>query len=223
LYVDRVEPAQQPAYEAAVKAYNHCLGQHGFNYAWRTFVYETGNTQTYAYYAGPYAWADFDKLGDTDKDCEATWRSEASPHLKSEASAFLVALPELSRAADAAAAPALISVSAFTLKPNRMAEQAFLDAEKKIAAAAQKSNWPGHYTLYRTRAGDAGFPQYIVTVPYADWAAYGAGVDPWQMVESVDGKQAAEALRQAFDDALLGVSVHVERYSADLSYLAPGK
>lgn len=223
LYVDRVEPMQQVAYEKAVRDYNACLGAHGFRYSWRTWVHETGDTQSYSYTAGPYAWADFDKLGDTDKDCEATWRGEASPHLRSESSVFLVALPELSYAPrDAPATPALISVSGFTLKPTHVAEQAFLAAERKIAAAAQKSHWEGRYALYKTRGGGKEFPDYIVCVPYADWRAYGAGFNPslWQMVETAYGTKTADALRRSLDDALVEVSIHIERYSPELSYVA---
>lgn len=226
IYTDVVEPAHQQAYEMAVKNYNKCLAQHGFKYTWMAWGHETGNTYSYSYAGGPYAWADFDKMHDTGKACDETWHTEANPHLKGETSAFLVGIPELSRMpTDKDAKPALISVTLFTLKTSREADDAFTDGVKKITAAAEKSKWPGHYTLYRTRGGDKGAPDYVLVSPYKSWADYGAGANPsvWKMVENVDGKQETDALRKSLNDALQDVSAHVDNYNADLTYTASGK
>jgi hypothetical protein len=226
IYTDVVEPAHQQAYETAGKNYNKCLGQHGFKYTWKAWTHETGNTYAYSYAGGPYAWADFDKMHETSKACDDSWRTEVNPHLKSETSAFLVGMPELSRMpADKDAKPALINVTLFTLKTSREADDAFTDGVKKITAAAEKSKWSGHFTLYKTRGGDKGSPDYVLVSPYKNWADYGAGPDPsvWKMVESVHGKQETDALRKSLNDALQDVSNHVDNYNADLTYTASSK
>jgi hypothetical protein len=226
MYRDIVEPSHQQAYEAAVKNYNKCLGQHGVKYSWQAWGHETGNTYMYSYAAGPYAWSDFDTLRDTAKVCDETWRTEANPHLQGEISVFLIGMPELSRVpTDKNAKPALLNVTLFTVKPSREADDAFIDGMKKITAAAAKSKWSGRYMLYKTKGGDKGVADYIILSPYKNWAEYGAGSDPsvWTMLEGVYGKSDADALRKSINDALEDVSSHVDSYSADLTYIASRK
>lgn len=226
IFRDVVEPAQQVAYEAAVKTYNKCLGQHGLKYSWLAWGHETGNTYAYSYAAGPYTWADFDTMHETSKACDDAWRAEANPHLKGEVSVFLVGMPELSHPPkDKDAKHALINVTAFTLKSISGSDESFTDGVKKITAAAEKSNWSGHYTLYKVRGGDKDMPDYLIVTPYKNWAEYGAGANPpvWKMVEGVYGKAETDALRKSLDDALQDVSSHVDNYSAELTYDAPKK
>lgn len=226
VYNDVVEPAHQQAYEAAVKNYNKCLHQHGFKYTWLAWGHETGNTYSYSYAGGPYAWADFDTMHESGKACDDTWHKEANPQLKSESSAFLVAMPELSRMpTDKDAKPGLINVTFFTLKTSREADDAFTEGVKKITAAAEKSKWSGHFTFYRTRGGDKDSPDYILVSPYKNWAEYGAGPNPsvWKMVEGVYGKQDTDALRKSINDALQDVSSHVDSFNAELTYTASAK
>lgn len=226
VFNDIVAPAEQQAYETAVKSYNKCLGQHGFKFTWLAWSHETGDTYKYSYVAGPYTWADFDTMHTTSKACDAVWRSEANAHLKSETSAFLVAMPELSHMPkDKDAKPALINVTYFTLKNGREADDAFTDGVKKITVAADKANWSGHFTLYKVKGADKDAPDYILVTPYKSWAEYGPGANPpvWKMVEGVDGKQAADALRKSLNDAIQDASAHVDSYSDELTYTATSK
>jgi len=226
IYRDVVEPAQQQAYETALKSYNKCLGQHNVKYSWLAWNHETGNTYMYSYAAGPYSWADFDTMHEVSKACDDTWHSEANPHLKGEISVFLVEQPELSRPPkEKDAKNALINVTAFTVKSVSGADEAFRDVVKKITAAAEKSNWNGHYVLYRVRGGDKDSPDYLLVTHYKSWAEYGAGANPpvWKMVEGAVGKQEADAIHKSLDDALQDVASHVDSYSAELTYTAAGK
>ncbi len=222
VFNDNVAPAEQQAYEAAIKSLNKCMGEHGAKHQWAAWTHETGNTYAYSYVAGPYTWADIDKMHAEGKACEGVWRSEGNAHLKSETSAFLIAKPEFSHMPKKNdATPALIGVTDFWLKPTREADDAFTDAVKKITAAAEKSNWSYYYTMYQVRAaGDKDAPDYVLTSPHATWADYGAGANPsvWKMVEAADGKQEADAIRKSLDDALKDSSSHVDSYSADLTY-----
>jgi hypothetical protein len=222
VYNDTVAPADQVAYEAAVKAYNKCLGDHGFKFTWTAWGHETGNTYLYSYVAGPYTWANFDEMATAAKPCDDTWRNQANPHLKGEASAFLVQMPELSHvASESDAKPALISVAFFTIKPGR--EEQFTDGVKKIAEAAEKSNWSANFQMSRVRGGGKDFPDFVLVGQYKTWADYGAGPNPstWKMVESVLGKDDTDALRKSINDAIQEVHSHVDLYSAELTYTAP--
>ena len=225
-YTDTVSPANQQAYEAGIKAWNQCLREHGSKYSWTAWVHETGNVYSYSYVAGPYSWADFDTMRDVGKACDATWRAQANPHLKGETSAFMVDQPEMSHMpVDWAkqAPPPLIDVMYFTLKPGHAAHAAFVDAAKKIAAAADKAKWPYYFRFMQVQAGDEGAPDYVLAMPNKSWADYGTEASPsmWKMVEGVYGKADTDALRESVNNAIDKTSEHVDSYDADLSYI-PG-
>lgn len=225
-YTDSVAPADQQAYEAGVKAYNQCLRDHGSKYSWTAWSHETGDVYSYSYIVGPNTWADFDAMQEVGKTCDATWRTQGNPHLKSETSAFMVDQPEMSHMpADWAtqAPPALIDVVYFTLKQGHEASDAFTASAKKAAAAADKAKWPYYFRFVQVQGGGEDAPDFILVMPNKNWADYGAEANPtfWKMVESVYGKADADALRQSINGAVAKTSEHVDSYNADLSYI-PG-
>lgn len=226
-WTDSVAPAQQQAYEAGQKAFNQCMREHGVKFNLMAVTHETGDTYKYSYVTGPYTWADFDAMDVATKPCDATWRAQGNPHLQSEISVFMVDQPELSHMPagwEKQAQPAFIDVIYETLKPGHEANEAFTATVKKMAAAAAKSHWPYYFRTMQVQGGDEGAPDYVVVLPQKSWADYGAEASPslWKMVESVYGKEDTAAMRKSLNDAVQHSSSHVDRYSADLSYI-PGK
>ncbi|RDS79619.1 hypothetical protein DWU98_16230 [Dyella monticola] len=225
-YTDIVAPADQQAYEAGMKSFNQCLHQHGFKYTWTAWVHETGDTYSYSYTSAPVPWSTFDEMDAAGKACDTAMRSSVNPHLKSETSAFMQVLPELSHMPKAVdPAPKLIEVTLFTLKPSHESSEAFMANVKKIAAAAEKSKWPYYYQFSRLIDAGDGAPDFILVSPSKSWAELGADPDPdvWKMAESVYGKADAAAMRKAINDAIKDVSSHVDSYNADLTYTASGQ
>lgn len=222
-FTDTVAPAEQAAYEAGVKAYNECLHQHGLKFNEIALTHETGNTYVYAYEIGPYTWADFDKIDAESKPCDATWRSQSNPHLKSEISLFFTDQPEMSHMPvgwrDQPVSP-LLDVIYFTLKPGHAAHEAFTSAVKKITAAAAKTKSTVYYRTLEVQAGDDGAPDYVLVLGLKSWADFGALGGPWKMVESAYGKAAADAIRASLNDSIAKSSSHIDSYKADLSYFA---
>ncbi|MEP6938899.1 MAG: hypothetical protein ABI846_03980 [Rudaea sp.] len=221
VFNDVVAPAEQAAYESAIKSFNKCLGQHGFKHAWVAYTHETGDTYKYSYVAGSLTWADVDSMRAAGKDCQSTWRNEGNAHLSSETASFLVAQPELSRMPDMKDfKPALINVTYFTLKHGTGSDDAFTDGVKKIVAGADKTKWAGHFIVYKVRGGDKGAPDYILTSPYKNFADYGEGWNPpvWKMLEAANGKADADSVRKQINDAIDDASSHVNSYSPELTY-----
>ncbi|WP_449428274.1 hypothetical protein [Rhodanobacter umsongensis] len=226
-WTDSVAPAQQQAYEAGLKAYNQCLRDHGVKYNQATVTHETGDTYKYSTVTGPYTWADFDAMDAATKPCDATWRTQSNPHLLNETSVFMVDQPELSHMPagwEKQAPPVFLDIIYETLKPGHEASEAFTATVKKIAAAAAKSQWPYYFRVMQVQGGDEGSPDYVLALPQKSWADYGTEASPslWKMVEGVYGKEDTGAMRRSLNDAVQHSSSHVDRYSADLSYV-PGK
>lgn len=223
-FTDTVSPANQQAYEAGVKAWNQCLREHGSKYAWTAWMHETGNVYAYSYVTGPHTWADFDTMRGAFKDCDTTWRTQANPHLKGETSVFMIDQPDMSylpKDRSGQAQPALIDVNYFTLEHGHAARTAFVDAARKIAAAAAKSKWPYYFRFLEIQAGDEDAPDFVLVLPNKNWADYGAEANPslWKMIEGVYGKADADALRKSLNDAIKKSSEHVDSYNAGLSYI----
>lgn len=223
-FTDTVAPAQQQAYEAGLKAYNECLREHHVKFRESTVTHETGNDYMYSTDVGPLTWADVDTLDAEAKSCDATWRAQGNPHLKSETSVFIVTRPGFSRMPKDMTGYALIDVIHFTLKPGMAAQKAFTDAVKEIYAAENKANWPEYSTTGRIDSGGPGAPDYELDIFYKNWASLGPEPNPplWKMVASVYGQQKADDLRGALNGAIASTEEHVDRLNPGLSYI-PGK
>lgn len=224
-YTDTVAPAQQQAYEAGIKAYNECLGEHHVKFSEPTVTHETGNDYKYSTDVGPLTWADMDTLDAEAKPCDATWRSQGNPHLKGEISAFMVMHPDMTHLPagwQAQTPPPILHVIDYTLKPGHAAEAAFTDALKKITAAAVKAKWPYYWATMQIDGGDDGAPDYILVIRSRNWADVGTEPDPalWKMVASVYGQADTDAIRNSLDDSFAKASDHYDKYNADLSYTA---
>lgn len=222
-YTDIVAPVDQQAYETGVKNFNQCLHQHGFKYTWTAWTHETGDTYAYSYTSDPLAWESFDAMNVAGKACDQALRAAVNPHLKSETSTFFEVMPELSHMPKGMEPTSpLIEVTYFKLKPGHEASEAFAAAAKKIAAAAEKSNWSINYMFARVREGGEGSPDFVLVSPAKSWADLGKDPDPsvWKMVENVYGKESGQAIRKSVNDVILSVSSHVDSYNADLTYTA---
>jgi hypothetical protein len=225
-YTDSVAPAEQQAYEAGTKLYNQCLGQHGFKYAWIAWSHETGDTFSYSYISEALPWEAFDAMHTAGKACDQALRTNVNPHLKSETSAFIETQPELTHMPKGAGLKApFIEITYFKLKPGHEASEAFKAAVKKITDAANKTNWPEHYSFGRVRGGGEGSPDYIFVSPSKSWGEIGEEANPtlWKMVENVYGKDDAQATRKSINDAIESTSTHIDSYNADLTYTPSGK
>jgi hypothetical protein len=226
VYTDSVAPADQQAYEAGVRSFNKCLADHGFKFRWTAWLHETGDTYQYSYVSDPGSWADFDAMRAQGKPCDASWRADANPHLKGETSSFLEDKAELSHMnGDMEAAANLMEVTFFKLKRGHEVMEAFVDAVKKITAAANKSKWPGNYTTLAVNDGGQGAPDFIITSYSSSWADFGKKENPalWKMVEGVYGKEAAAGIRKSIGGAIQEVSSHVDSRSAELTYTPSGR
>jgi hypothetical protein len=225
-YTDVVAPAEQAAYEAGIKTYNGCLGQHGFKYTWTAWTHETGDSHSYSYTTDPMPWAAFDTMQAAVKACDDTLRTAVNPHLKSETSAFTQPIASLSHLPpDQSSTPKLIEVNYFKLKPGHEPQEAFMDVMEKVTAAAEKSKWNFYYAISAPRDTGGDDPNFIMIIRADSWAGIGKEPDVpmWAMVEKVYGTDTARDMRKSLNDALQYETVHIESYNAELTYKASGK
>jgi hypothetical protein len=225
-YSDVVAPSEQAAYEAGIKAYNQCLGEHDFKYSWTAWVHETGDTFSYSYTTDPLPWAAFDAMQAAAHACDPVLRSSVNPHLKSETSGFTETLPELSHLPEGPRANQLfLEVNDIKLKPGHEPQETFVDVMQKVTAAAEKTHWNYHYAISAVRDTGSNTPNFILAISSRSWAELGKEPETpmWAMVEKVYGKDDALALRKSLNDALDYETNYIKSYSAELSYKASSK
>lgn len=223
-YTDIVAPAEMQAYVAGMKAYNQCLAEHGFKYAWTAWMHETGNTYAVSYDTDNLSWADFDAMHKEGQACDSVFGSQVNPHLKSETSAFYTQMPgmiHMSKSMMSGPASGLIVVVDFTLKPGREAYETFTSDVKMLYRAMAKSNWPGYSATYEVRDAGAGAPDFVLVLPNKNWAELGSEIKPplWTMVAKVYGQKKADEIRKSLDGAIANSSSHVDSYDPELAYI----
>jgi hypothetical protein len=225
-YTDVVAPSEQAAYEAGIKAYNHCLGEHEYKYSWTAWVHETGDTFSYSYTTDPLPWAAFDSMQVAEHACDPVLRTSVNPHLKSETSGFTQMLPELSHLSEGKREnQPFLEVNDIKLKPGREPQETFVDVMQRVTAAAEKTRWDYHYAISEVRDTGSNTPNFILTISSRNWAELGKepATPMWAMVEKVYGKDTAQALRKSLNEALDYETNYIKNCSAELSYKASGK
>ncbi|MGH8113588.1 MAG: hypothetical protein ACREPS_00840 [Rhodanobacteraceae bacterium] len=225
-YTDTIAPAGMQAYVAGIKAYTTCLREHHVTFNEYAVSRATGrNTYEISYYREPMTWAQRDELGSESAPCKATFNTQVDPHLKSESGAVMVEEPEMSHLAAGGknhAPPQFLHIFNYTLKSGPVANIAFSEAVKKIAAAAARTKWPYYWDAVAIEGGGEGAPDYQLAIGGKTWADVGAGPDPslWNMVANAYGQTEADAIRKSLDDSIAKMSDHFDKYNTELSYIA---
>lgn len=223
VYVVKVPPAQDHAFNEGVKAWDKCLREHGTNRT--TYVYdsETGDVTRYLFLSVFTSWGAMDTRDPAGEPCLAIFTTSVQPHAShafSEVS-VLNAKDSYMPGGDPDPWP-IMWVDAYRIKPGK--GPAFNAALAQFAAAAAKSHWQGHFAGYDIEGGGKGAENFVLVWPNKSWADVGTDPSPSakDMVTSVYGAAAAESSHQKFTDAIAEHWSDAWSYDKDLS-LIPGK
>ena len=199
VYAVEVPAAQDHAFNEGVKTWAQCLRSHGTHRT--TYVYDaqTGDLSRYLFTNHYSSWADMDAEDAAGKACRSTFVSEVLPHVGNAYSEIgELNAKDTYAPAGGSDPPAILWVNAFRIKPGRKA--AFHEALAKLAAAAAKIHWEGHFTGFDIDAGGQGAEDFAMVWPNKNWADVGTDPNPSakDMMYKVYGKAAAEANRRKF-------------------------
>jgi hypothetical protein len=166
--------------------------------------------------SGGHSWADFDKpgvAGDADfKDAVAN----ILPHTEYTTSGLGVDLIDVSRPWPETMQVPMVQVLEFQLKPGR--DAAFRHTIGKFNEAATKTSWPGRY-IWVERVTGGVTPHYTLVLPLPNYEAMQrGGTSPEQVMETAWGRQDADALWAALNDATESITNSVWALRPDLSY-----
>jgi hypothetical protein len=223
VYVVEVPAPQDHAFNVGIKAWYKCLRNHGTKQATYVYQAETGDLSRYLFLIPYSAWGGMDTHDPASKPCQATFVTAVLPHTGQAFSevAELNAKDTYMPGGDPDPTP-IMWVDAYRIKYGQ--GPAFEDALAKLAAAAAKSHWQGHFQGYNTEGSGQGGENFVLVWPNKSWADAGTDATPSakDMMGSVYGAAAAEATHQKFLAAIDEHWSDAWSYDKDLS-LIPGK
>ena len=223
VFVIEVPPAQDHAFNHGLKSYEKCLRAHGASHATYAYDSETGDTDRYLFLEPHNAWGGMDAHDPAGKACHALFDSAVLPHFSQSFSelAELNAKDTYLPGGDSDPTP-IMWVESYRIKPGQ--EPKFTDALAKLAAAAAKAHWEGHFAGYDIEGAGQGGEDFVLVWPNKSWADVGTDPSPStkDLMESTYGKAVAAANHRNFVGAIAEYWSDAWSYDKDLSYL-PGK
>ena len=222
-FIVQVPPAQDHAFNEGMKAYEKCLRDHATQVTTLAYSAETGDLSRYLFLNTYSSWAAMDAHSMADQACGATFAGQVLPHVGQAFSEVAVLNDKESYMPGGDPDPApMMWVDAYRIKTG--AGAAFSEAVTKLAAAAAKTHWDGHWSGWDTMGGGQGAEDFVMVWPNKNWADIGQDPSPSakDMMVGVYGADAAKSGHERFVASVAEEWSDVWSYNKDLS-LIPGK
>jgi hypothetical protein len=223
VFVIEVPPAQDHAFNQGLKRYEQCLHRHGASHEMAAYDAATGDTDRYLFLEPHSAWAGMDSHDPAGKACHALFDSAVLPHFSQSASeiAELNAKDTYMPGGEADPTP-IMWVEAYRIKVGQ--QQNFRDALAKVAAAAARAHWEGHFEGWDIDGAGQGGEDFVLVWPNKSWADVGSDPSPSikDLMDSAYGNAAADANHQKFLGAIAEAWSDAWSYDKELSFI-PGK
>jgi hypothetical protein len=223
VYVIEVPPPQDHAFNVGIKAFEKCMRDHGVKHAMYAYSAETGDLSRYLFLVNFSTWGGMDAHDPALKPCDAVFSAAVMPHAGQVFSEIAVLNTKESYllAGDPGPAP-MIWAYGYRIKEGHAS--AFSDVVAKVAGAAAKIHWNTHFAGYDIEGAGQGGENFVLVLPNKSWADVGQDPSPSvkDMMSSVYGQAAAEAMMHKFDDAVADLWSDGWSYDKDLS-LIPAK
>ncbi|MGH8288060.1 MAG: hypothetical protein ACREV7_03410 [Steroidobacteraceae bacterium] len=223
VFVVAVSPAQDGAFNQGMKSYEKCLGEHGDTRATYAYDAETGDVGRYLFLEPQGAWGDMDAHSPAGEACHALFEAAVLPHVSQAFSE--IAEPDAKDTympgGDSDPAP-IMWVDAYRIKPGQ--SQNFTGGIAKLAAAAAKAHWEGHFSGWDIDGAGQGGENFVLVWPQKSWADAGTMASPsiTGLMDSTYGKTAAEANYRKVMGAIAQAWSDFWGYDKGLSFI-PGK
>ncbi|HEV2269609.1 MAG TPA: hypothetical protein VGR92_09130 [Steroidobacteraceae bacterium] len=223
IFLVEVPAAQDHAFNVGVKAYDKCLRDHGTKQPTIVYDAETGDLSRYLFLEQRDSWAALDTHDPAGMACRDTFTTMVLPHVGQAFSEFSEINPKDSYMPGGDPDPAPIMwVDVYRL--NFAQASAFHEAMGQFAAAAAKTHWEGHFAGYDIEGSGQRGISFTLVWPNKSWSDVGHDPNPSAkaMMESVYGKEAAEAMHRKYVAAIAEHWEDAWSYDKDLS-LTPAK
>ncbi len=189
--------------------------------AWFTWEVISGENEG-AYVTGTFGhqWKDFDAWEKLDAADTEDANANMGPYLQAESTSYFVLIPEASRPPAGNEPSAMVQVTHFFVKPEKV--DAFVGAIIEAKVALDKVNSPRHVFWYRMVTGGEG-PHFVLALPRANWADMESQGPPVRELTEAYGPQKAVAIVHAVLGNTTRFYSELLRFRPDLSYVPTKK
>jgi hypothetical protein len=218
VYIVAVSAPKDHAFREAVMAWDACQRANGSRSTVRVYDADTGDVGRYAFLQTHASWADMDHKNPAGKACAALFRTGVMPNITAASSHLTQISAKVTYMPGGDPGPApMLWVNAYRIKPGQ--GHSFHAALEKLAAAAAKKHWEGHFAGYDVMGSGEGGEDFLMVWPNKNWADAGTEAKPSMkdMMYSVYGKSAAKANRRRFEDSIAEDWSDVWSYDKELS------
>lgn len=207
-----VKPGHNAQFLEGVKLYKETYLKNKGTEHWNLWHRVQGKGNVYVL-TGPMAtWAEMDKKDPAADACRQTVTDFIMPHVESTEYTIAQTIPEFSR--PALDGTKLIWVTNFKIKDT----PDFMDLVKGISSAVKTTEGSNRGYWYHVMGGAPETADYFVTEPFKGYADLDKDEESiWKVYEKVNGKKAADALREKSRSAIDKIWSYIYTYSEDLS------
>ncbi|MGH8199789.1 MAG: hypothetical protein ACREVO_05420 [Steroidobacteraceae bacterium] len=223
VYIVEVPPAEDHAFNVGVQAWEKCLRDHGARQATYAFEAQTGDLSRYLFLNQYSSWGGMDAHDAAGMACRDTFGTAVLPHVSGAVSNIAVVnAKDTYMPGGDPDPPSVLWADAYRIKAGQ--EPAFNAALEKLAAAAAKTHWQGHFIGHDIMGAGKGGADFIIAWPNKSWADVGQDPSPSarDMMDRVYGAAAAESLHRKFVASIAEHWSESWSYDKDLSFI-PGK
>ena len=213
-------PGHGAAFEQGVRDHFEWLGDQGLDWTWLTWEVTAG-PRTGSFLVGTFGhnWSDFD---DPPVDPQAAAQSideRIAPHVDEVQISYYRTLEGLSMPPAAPGQSPMAQIVTFWVNPGH--EQQFELAVQLFRDAFEQGLPDAEFTFYQLALGGEGGTQYVVGIPYANFAAMdgmGATGGFNALLEAAYGETGSDEIQEMLNEAVANVQDELLVLRPDLSY-----
>lgn len=209
-----IKPGHDEQFNEGVKRYKSCYQENGGEDTWNIWKRIQGAGNVYVLTSVMENWAEMDDESEeqADQECRNIIREYVWPHIESSSYNIARFMPEMSKAPGGN--NPLVWVTFFEV--NNTPD--FQEVIKEVSSSFREDQGEPLGYWYSYMGGGADAPNYMVSVPYRNFAELDVERDgPWEMLTKKHGAARAGEMRNKFRNSVDDIWSYLYTYKTDLS------
>lgn len=210
----RIKPGHDEQFTQGVEKFKACYQENQGTDKWNIWKRLQGDGNVYVLTSTMENWAEMgeDSEEQADKECRNIVRESIWPHIESSSYSIARYMPDLSKSPSDDTR--LVWVTFFDVKNS----SDFRETVKEVSSVIREMRGEPMGIWYEYMGGGIGAPDYMVSVPFKNYAELDVERDgPWDMMEKKHGKAKTEEMRNKFRSSMNEAWSYLYTLKEDLS------
>ncbi len=209
----KIKPGHDAQFTEGVQKFKTCYQENQGTDIWNIWKRIHGDGNVYVLTSTMENWAELDKdQEEQTEECQNIARESIWPHIESSSSSIARLMPNISK--DNGGDMQVIYVTFFNVEN----APEFLEIVKEVVTAMEEDQGEPRGIWYSFIGGAADAPDYMVSVPYDNFAGLDIDQDgPWEIMEKKHGKAKMEEMRNRFRNSVSHMWSYLYELKGDLS------